>query len=162
MKKIGTLSGEAGTRTKQVLDQLLYVEDDDSNWNVAELRLRNNYDLTRAANATQACRVLALRGKQLAAVLLDVELRNSDLNGIELAELIRGKLPADRIPEYANKIPVMDVPIIFLTAHGGDYPSIRLRNVSAHSLLGKPVDFSALSLALTQLHLVRMDRKRVL
>jgi CheY-like chemotaxis protein len=162
MKKIGILSGDANGRPKQTLDQLLYVEDDDSNWHVAELRLRAGYDVTRAANALQACRVLSLRGKQLAAILLDIELKNSDLNGIDLAELIRGKLPPERMPEYATRIVPLETPIIFLTAHGADYPSTRLRNVGAHSVLSKPIDFSALSLALTQLHLNRLDRQRSL
>lgn len=164
MKKVGVLrepAHETSLRPKgPKLEQVLYVEDDDSNWRVAQLRLREGYDVTRAANAEQACRVLSLRGKQLTAILMDIELRGSDLNGLELTQLIRGKLPPEKVPPYAKKVPVLDTPVIFVTAHGVDYTRPRLMLAGGQRVIGKPIDFSALSLAITQVHLVRMGGRR--
>jgi CheY-like chemotaxis protein len=163
MKKVGVLRDVGRNSTirprSTELEQLLYVEDDDSNWQVAQLHLRAGYDLTRAANAEQACRVLALRGKRLAAILMDIELRGSDLNGLELTQLIRGKLSPERRPAYAAQVPVLETPIIFMTAHGTDYPGPRLMLAGGQRVLGKPVNFSELSLALTNFHLERMGQR---
>src|SRR5262245_29711087 len=97
-------------------EALLYVEDDDDNWTVADMRLRNAYELVRAANSEQACRILAQRGHEFAAILMDIELRGSDLNGVELAQLLRGRSTRAQLPTYAKAVPVSDVPLLFVTA----------------------------------------------
>lgn len=158
MRRIGSQARD-GVRSAP-REQLLYVEDDDSNWQVAELRLGRSYDLVRASSDEQACKVLAARGGQLAAILMDIELRGSQLDGLQLTQLIRGKLERSRLPAYATGVPVLDVPVIFVTAHGADYPGPALFAAGGQRVLGKPVDFSALTLALTQFHLERMGRRR--
>src|SRR5687768_14914818 len=77
-------------------DVLLYVEDDDDNWDVAVLRLSPNYELVRATSAEQACEVLKARREEIELILMDIELRGSDLNGVELTKLLRGEPLADR------------------------------------------------------------------
>jgi CheY-like chemotaxis protein len=142
-------------------EALLYVEDDESNYRVAELRLNAGYELVRAADAEQTCRVLRERGPSLSAILMDIELRGSDLNGVELTKLIRGKSNELKLPSYAQGAPVLpNVPIIFVTAHGAKYSDAQLLSAGADKVIPKPVDFAALNLALTQLHLSRATRQR--
>jgi CheY-like chemotaxis protein len=141
-------------------DLILYVEDNDDNWHVAQLRLSDCYELVRAANAREACQVLAARGTELSAVLMDIELRGSELNGLELVELMRGKKLRATAPEFARDLPALAAPILFVTAHGAKYADERLLASGADRVISKPVDFSALSLALTHLHLSSAARHR--
>lgn len=153
---IGSAPPRVGKR-----DALLYVEDDESNYRVAELRLSTGYELHRALDAQQACRVLRARGSELAAILMDVELRGSDLNGVQLTRLIRGKRAELRLPAYADDLPVLpNVPILFVTAHGAKYSEAELLLAGGDKVIAKPVDFGALNLALTQLHLTRATRAK--
>ena len=157
MKRIGSknepgLGGPGNVHREQVL----YVEDDDSNWRVAELRLSQGYDLMRASGSEQCCRIVQQKGAQLAAILMDIELRGSELNGVELTKLIRGKRGEIDVPAYARDVPtLLNVPIIFVTAHGAKYSDAQLMLAGGDKVIGKPVDFGALSVALTQLHLAR-------
>jgi CheY-like chemotaxis protein len=162
MKRIGHKDdpglGRSPPRTTP-REQLLYVEDDDSNFRVADLRLSTVYELIRAENSEQACRVLRDRGDELSAILMDIELRGSDLNGVDLTKLIRGKRAELTLPAYAQATPtLMQVPIIFVTAHGAKYSDAHLLFAGGDKVISKPVDFSALNLALTQLHLSRAAR----
>lgn len=141
-------------------DLVLYVEDNDDNWHIAQLRLSDGYELLRAANAREACRLLAARGPELAAILMDIELRGSELNGLELVELLRGKRPRSLAPEFARDLPTLTAPIIFVTAHGAKYDDHHLLAAGGDKVIAKPVDFGALSLALTQLHLSSIARHR--
>ena len=136
--------------------RLLYVEDNDENWHVTELRLGRSYDLVRAADDEAACRILS-QTEELYAILMDIELRGSQLNGIDLTKLLRGTLPAAQCPAYARTVPRLDVPVFFVTAHGGTaYSRDELLAVGANDVLLKPVDFTKLTLALTSLHVNRV------
>jgi CheY-like chemotaxis protein len=139
---------------------LLYVEDDDDNWRVADVRLRENYEIMRATNAREACQVLMTRGNELAAILMDIELRGSDLNGIELTELVRGKRAKALLPSYAQGVSSQQTPVIFVTAHGTKYSDAFLGMVGGDKVISKPVDFGALNVALTQLHLSSAAQKK--
>lgn len=137
---------------------LLYVEDDDDNWEVAALRLRNCYEILRAPNAKEACKLLARKGRALSAILMDIELRGSELNGIQLTQLIRGKITLHGLPAYARGVPTLQTPIIFVTAHGARYSDTHLLLAGGDKVISKPVDFGALNVALTQLHLSRISK----
>jgi CheY-like chemotaxis protein len=162
MKKIGTKS-EPGARSQSATHRelLMYVEDDDDNWRVAHLRLSDCYELLRAKSSAEACRLVDARGAELSAILMDIELRGSDMNGVELTQLLRGK-PASRanLPDYARNIASLTTPIIFVTAHGAKYSDTQLLLAGGDKVIPKPIDFGALNLALTQLHLLRMAQKR--
>jgi CheY-like chemotaxis protein len=141
-------------------DLVLYVEDNDDNWHIAQLRLSDGYELVRAANAREACQLLIERGSQFSAVLMDIELRGSELNGVELVELLRGKRPRAMAPDFARTLPAVAAPIIFVTAHGAKYPDEQLLAAGGDKVIAKPVDFAALSIALTQLHLSSAAKHR--
>jgi CheY-like chemotaxis protein len=132
---------------------LLYVEDDDDNWEVAEYRLSDSYELLRASNAEQACQIVRARRAEIDLILMDIELRGSDLNGVELTELLRGNsLPADRIvPAYARNLPLLSKPVIYVTAHGKQYTHVRLMLSGADKVITKPVDFAELRDAVSEL-----------
>lgn len=161
MKRIGTQKVDSGPSKASQRDIVLYVEDDDDNWTVASLRLGHAYELIRATNADEAYRVLLQQGSDLSAILMDIELRGSELNGVELTKLIRGKLtPSAGRFVMPLSAAARSVPIIFVTAHGAKYSEAELHQAGAEQVIGKPVDFSALSLALTQFHLARAARSR--
>lgn len=162
MKKIGT-KAEPVTRSLPPTHRelLMYVEDDDDNWRVAKLRLSDCYELLRAKSSSEACRLVDTRGTQLSAILMDIELRGSEMNGVELTQLFRGKLASRaNLPDYARNVSSLSTPIIFVTAHGAKYSDTQLLLAGGDKVIPKPIDFGALNLALTQLHLSRMATKR--
>jgi CheY-like chemotaxis protein len=132
---------------------VLYVEDEDDNWDVAVLRLGWKYDLRRARNALEFCKVLHEVGSELHAILMDVQLSGSELDGIELTRLLRGTLPAARRPPYAVGLPVLPTVVIFVTAYGTRYPESQLVAAGGNQLITKPVDFVDLNLALASVQL---------
>src|SRR5688572_937746 len=98
--------------------RILYVEDEDDNWQVTELRLRNRYSLVRAASDEEACRIVKdLRG-DLYAVLMDIQLKGSRLDGLQLCRLFKGLLPDGHLPHYAHGCPRVSAPVFFVTAYG--------------------------------------------
>ncbi len=138
---------------------LLYVEDVDDNWEVARLRLERTYDLIRASNDVEACTQVAAHGMNLYAILMDIELKGSRLDGIELTKLIRGKLVRNSLPDYARTCPVLtELPILFVTAYGGRYSAPELLSYGGNRLINKPVDFMDLTLTLTRLNLDKASR----
>jgi CheY-like chemotaxis protein len=141
-------------------DLILYVEDDDENWDVAEYRLAASYDMLRAANAKEACRIVSQRERDITLILMDIELRDSDLDGIELTALLRGKPLTRQPPPYAQGLPLVTKPIIFVTAHSVRYTDIELMLFGADKVIPKPVKFDTLTLALTSLQLSHALRRR--
>jgi CheY-like chemotaxis protein len=127
---------------------VLYVEDDDENWNVTELRLRPKFRLIRARTDIEACEALRANADQLLAVLMDIELKGSALSGVQLTKLLRGQTLEREPPSYARALPTVDVPIIFVTAYGDRYPEKDLLIMGGNQVILKPVDFPKLALAL--------------
>ncbi len=148
---------QKGTEKKQ--DVLLYVEDEADNREVASLRLRRRYDLLLAENDEQACEILTTRGPELSAILMDIQLKGSVLDGIQLVKLLRGKLERAGLPAYAARVPVLkDVPVLFVTAYAARYTEADLLAAGGNRLVTKPVNFGELTLALVDLHLKRATR----
>jgi CheY-like chemotaxis protein len=137
----------------------LYVEDDEENWEVADYRLSSVYDVVRARDAFEACAALRQHASALHGILMDIELRGSDLNGIELTELFRGKRSSRELPGYTKDLPTVTRPIIFVTAHGARYTDVELMLFGADSVIAKPVDFVALAAALDSLPGMRFGGK---
>lgn len=133
--------------------RILYVEDDIDIWNVTRYKLRAKYDLVHAASDKEACRLLSEEGETFHAVLMDIELKGSALNGLQLVQILRGTLPADERPAYAQQMPVSHVPVIMLSAYVGAYKEAELLALGADRALSKPVDFVDLTMALTELNL---------
>jgi serine/threonine protein kinase len=143
--------GAATTGRKR--DLVLYVEDELDNWQVAELRLKRNYDLIHAPDDKTACEILRTRGSELAAILMDIQLKGSELDGIALTKLVRGKLT--NVPEHARNVPTLTIPVFFVTAYAARYTETELLSYGADKLVTKPVDFAQLTLALTSFPLRR-------
>jgi CheY-like chemotaxis protein len=156
---VKTLRAGRTTAVGQRLTPLLYVEDNDDNWEVVKLRLSRSYALVRASSDREACAAFADAAK-FSAVLMDIELAGSRLNGIQLTRLLRGTLPQSERPDYARQLPTSNVPVIFVTAYGSAYKEQDLLGAGADYVLSKPVDFTKLSLALTSLYLNRATARR--
>src|SRR5436190_1724039 len=110
MRKVSPTSQPAAPESTR--SNLLYIEDEVANWQVTELRLQRDYQLLRAADAREACELMERYRGRLAAILMDIQLHGSDLDGIQLTRLFRGTLPNADKPAYAKDLaPVRKVPI---------------------------------------------------
>ena len=126
---------------------VLYVEDEDVNWEVAELSLRSKFSLTRAKTAQEAFRLLATKTFDL--ILMDIQLMGSDFNGIEITQILKGRFN-QAIPEYAQGITAPNTKIIFVTAYSARYGK-ELIEAGGDDLMTKPVDFTRLSLVMSRM-----------
>lgn len=126
---------------------VLYVEDEDDNWAVTELRLSKKFQLVRAKTDVEAITAVRRFGTQLHTILMDIQLSGSTLSGIQLTQLFRGTL-RDEVPQYAKDCPRVDAPIIFVTAYNARYTEDDLKKAGGESMVSKPVDFVALNLSL--------------
>ena len=138
---------------KKDRERVLYVEDEKHNWEVTQMRLERTYELLLAADDRSACDIVREQGDSISAILMDIQLKGSRLDGIELTRLFRGKLNTTDLPDYAKGIAPISAPIIFVTAYAGRYSEAELMEAGGDKLITKPVNFMALTLALTNLHL---------
>lgn len=136
--------------------RVLYVEDDPTNREVAKLRLDKKYDIVFATNDREACRAFVQYGSDLSVILMDIELKGSLLNGIDLTRLVRGTLPPDRRPLFAESVGLLDVPILFLSAYGMMHTRAELLKAGGDDLVDKPIDFVALHTSITRVYLQRL------
>jgi len=135
---------------------VLYVEDDEANRQVANVRLERKYDMLAAANDREACKFMVEQGARLSLILMDIELRGSTLNGIDLTRLVRGNLIGPNLPEYATKVPQLDLPILFVTAYDQRYRKPELLAAGADEVIPKPIDFVALHTAMARVYVRRV------
>jgi diguanylate cyclase len=133
--------------------QVLYIEDDVENWEITQLHLRNHFHLLWAKNDVEACRLVTSHHRQISIILMDIELKGSRLDGIQLTRLFRGKLNLENAPEYATAVPVVNTPIFFVTAHSARYTESELIAEGGNKLITKPVNFADLSRAMTRVQL---------
>jgi CheY-like chemotaxis protein len=134
-------------------ERILYVEDEVENWDAAVLHLQGRFQLHRAATDEEACTFVRAQGNRLFAILMDIQLKGSELNGVELARAMRGRGRGPHIPPYARDLPAVTVPIFFVTAYAGVYSEASLAKAGANGIITKPVDFVKLMRVLTTLHL---------
>lgn len=133
---------------------ILYVEDDADTFRLAALRLRDKYRLVQAATDREACAQLKAWGDRLYAILMDVELQGSTLDGLHLVQLVRGRLPALHTPDYAQGVPKLAAPIIVMTAYTGRHTEAEAKALGATHFVPKPIDFTRLNLALAQANIM--------
>ncbi len=157
MKKIEAPSSPALTPEPRNLPWVLYVEDEEDNWIVTELQLRRRFHLTWARDDRAACEQLRQAQRPPHAILMDIQLRGAALDGIQLTRALRGMASEVELPEYARGLAVLTAPIIFVTAYGARYSEQELLAAGGSAVINKPVDFVALSLALTSDHLQRIQ-----
>lgn len=135
-------------RTGNERRRILYVEDDDVIWEVAEFALRKDYDITRAKNARETFELLARKNYDL--ILMDIQLAGSDLDGIAITRILKGRFDGEP-PAYAAGVSSHGAPIIFVTAYTSLYKKEDLERAGGDERISKPVDFTRLSLAMTRL-----------
>jgi CheY-like chemotaxis protein len=150
MKKIERPE-RAGGSPSPARHRLLYVEDVESNYDVAKLRLQRGYEMVRAADDREACDLLRAPAHGFIAILMDVQLQGSKIDGIDLARVIRGLPIAAVLPEYARDLPPVDLPLLFVTACTASLGEARTIELGADACISKPLDFLALNLVLTRL-----------
>jgi len=127
------------------LARILYVEDEDANWEVTALQLRGKYLLTRASTSTEALSLLARERFDL--ILLDIQLSGSELDGIQICRALRSRQPHHGA---APAVP-LDTPIVFVTAYSARYDKQTLLDAGADDVVTKPVDYTRLLLVSSRL-----------
>lgn len=128
--------------------KILYVEDEDDNFVVAEFALRDRFELIRARTTLEACDIL--RTQSFEIILMDIQLSGSDMNGIELTQCLRG-IRTENIPKYAAGVDIQGARIIIVTAYAARYSEADVLRVGGDELITKPVDFGRLSRAIANL-----------
>jgi CheY-like chemotaxis protein len=128
--------------------KVLIVDDQPRNLDVLEVMLApSDCVLVRASSADEA--LLHLLREDFAAIVLDI--RMPDMNGIELASLIKQRKRSQHVP------------ILFLTAHLVDDDDVlRGYGVGAVDYLSKPIDFDRLGNLLTGVTASMERRERLL
>ena len=140
----------APTVVKGEKKTLLYVEDDLSNQKIAQDRLARKYQILLAGTDREACDILIFQGHQLHVILMDIELQDSKLNGLQLCRLLRGKLPAASLPFYARDVKPSAIPIILVTAFANSDLKDSFADAGINYVIPKPVDFVELELAISR------------
>ena len=128
---------------------VLYVEDEQANWEVTELRLRKKFKLLWARTDHEACALVRQYGPRLHAVLMDVQLQGSALDGLALTRIFRGKATGP-IPEFAQGIAKLECPLFFVTAYGNLHSPQEMTDAGGDEHVPKPVDFLKLTLLLAR------------
>lgn len=147
LKKIERIS-QSGNHPFADMAKILYVEDEDSNWNVTELHLRNKYHMLRAKNAAETFDFLNRESADL--ILLDIQLAGSEFDGIEICKILK-RHPFQEIPPVAKAIDCRNTPIVFVTAYAERHTKEALLKVGADDVITKPVDFTRMRLVSSRL-----------
>jgi CheY-like chemotaxis protein len=130
---------------------VLYVEDDEDTFKLAQARLQARYEVINAASDRAACELIAKHGEDLYAVLMDIELQGSTFDGLALVRAMRGMTAKNTLPSWAQAMPTLPhVPVIVMTAYVTRYTESEVKAVGATHFLTKPIDFMRLNLALAQ------------
>ena len=135
--------------------KILYVEDEDANWNVAELHLRDKYEIKRAKDAAET--FLLLRKENFNLILMDIQLAGSSYDGIEICRILKQQ-PRQQIPPEARSLNCKDIPIVFVTAFSERYSKDYLMEVGGDEMITKPVDFTRLTLVSSRLIIKSIQR----
>ncbi len=141
---------------------VLYIEDDPSNRDVTQARLSKKYEVHLAVDDIEACKMLVRMQKELDIILVDIELKGSTLDGLQLVKLLRGKLDRKTVPGYAMQVPVLERQVILLvTAFAERFSREEIQATGADKLIAKPVDFVELEMAMAALHLQKSRERPV-
>lgn len=139
---------------------ILYVEDDADTFKIAAARLQAKYRLIWAQNDQEAVDLLAYHAHELYAVLMDIELRSSHFDGLDLTRLLRGLPLTKPLPPFARRCPTLPkVPVLVLTAYTARYTEADAHAVGASHFATKPIDFTRLNLALAQMNIAQVMRR---
>jgi CheY-like chemotaxis protein len=154
LKKIGKRNPSKTTKDNSALPEIVYVEDEDSNWETTLLMLRQKFRLTRAKNSLEIFDLLRKYPDRFQAILMDIQLKSSDLNGIEITKVLRDKHEGE-LPDYAVGVQDLDIPIIFVTAYAELYKQEDLSASGGDDVITKPVNSFAMVSTLTRITMKR-------
>ena len=132
---------------------VLYVDVDDESFATSSERLRRAYKLLRAKQDREACELIRRHHAELVAVLMDVDMPGSVLDGILLTRVLRGRVPAQAMPPFARNLPTLDVPIVLVTERADSYSDHEMVRYGGDRLIAKPLELHALTLTITEWHL---------
>ena len=132
---------------------MLYVDVDDESFATSSERLRRAYKLLRAKQDREACELIRRHHAELVAVLMDVDMPGSVLDGILLTRVLRGRVPAQAMPPFARNLPTLDVPIVLVTERADSYSDHEMVRYGGDRLIAKPLELHALTLTITAWHL---------
>lgn len=149
MKKLGQSSpGGPPSQSNTARKLILYVEDEADNREITVLRLRDKYDILWARDDVEACELISRNHERIYAILMDIQLKGSQIDGIKLTRLLRGQ-PIPGAPAHTKGLPVVTAPILFVTAYGTRYSEDELLAAGGSHVITKPVDFADLNIALS-------------
>ncbi len=148
LTKIDKSYGSENIGAGPKLAKILYVEDEDSNWNVTELHLRYKYELFRAKNSKETFEILSKQKIEL--ILLDIQLAGSEFDGIEICKILK-RYPFQEIPPAAKDLDYRKTPIVFVTAYAERHTKEALLKAGAEDVITKPVDFTRMKLVSARL-----------
>ena len=95
---------------------ILIVEDNPNNLKLVRDSLQvKGYQTIAAETGEEGVRLAHERHPAL--ILMDIQLRGSVLNGVELNRLFRSPCELVNVPTYARDLPTVTVPIFFVTAY---------------------------------------------
>ena len=112
--------------------RVLYVEDNEMNFDIARSILDTQFKIDWAASSDQAIDKLGVGNYDL--VLMDIELSGSALSGIDLTQEIR----SGRFDSEERRL--SELPIIIVTAYTAAYSEAELLGLGANAMLYKPME----------------------
>ena len=128
--------------------RILYIEDEDINWEVAESELEPRFNIDWARSARDAFWLISQNIYHM--ILMDIQLSRSDIDGLEIARILKRRPVQTFVPEYAKGVEALDTPIVFVTAYTARYSKDDILDAGGEDLLSKPVNFTLLSLILAR------------
>ena len=131
------------------LPRVLYVEDEDINFEVTERELEDRFTLVRARTSEEAFQLIGSQKFHL--ILMDIQLSRSKLDGITVTRILKGKEADINCPPYTYGIRALTTPIIFVTAYASRYRREELIAAGGVDLVTKPVNFVRLSLVIARI-----------
>ena len=112
--------------------KVLYIEDNEMNFDIARSILDSQFKIDWASSSDQA--ISKLEEERYDLVLMDIELAGSALSGIDLTQEIRsGRFDSDG--RRLSKLP-----IIIVTAYMAAYSEDELLSLGADAMLYKPME----------------------
>jgi CheY-like chemotaxis protein len=134
---------------------VLYVDVDDRTFAESAERLRGAYKVVRARQDREACELIRAHHQELVAVLLDVDMPGSVLDGLLLTRILRGRVPLQAVPPFARKLPELEVPIVLVTERAQGYSEQEMTRFGGDRLIHKPVEIHKLTLTVLDWQLQR-------
>ena len=120
-------------KTNEVPDLLpiLYVEDDKTNFDIAERILSTQFQVTWAKSPDEAR--AHLKSNLPALILLDIEFSGHTESGLDFLSALRSR-------HINTTLPVQGLPVVILSASSASYDQRELRSYGADGAIFKPID----------------------